>query len=119
MADRHKAVVPLGQLAREEGGLEDAPCRRGTKGRAHASWVLWSEGERPLQLSARKGQVLLVRRDARLVWDFRSDVLSGVTGLHLEGAGPANGVFTEMPISASAAPHLGGLHPPPGGERQP
>lgn len=60
-------------------------------------WMLLSESSTSFPLLAHKNQMLLVRQDALLVLDFGSDVLYGVTGLHLKGGGLAcQGLHTDL-----------------------
>ena len=56
-----------------------------------------------LQLFARKNLMPLVRQDAFLALDFSFDILSGVTGLDLEGDGLACQGLTDTCVSASTA----------------
>ena len=51
--------------------------------------------------SARKDQKLLLRWDALLVLDFSFGGCGGVTGLNLEGDGPASQGLTKICISVS------------------
>ena len=84
------------------------PHRRSIKGRVDSFWTVWPESVSHPPAVCRQIQTLLVRRDALLSLDFSSGILSGITGLHLQGEGlTCRGLHQDLHLAVCSAASLG------------